>query len=115
MKIKVSSDDGKPAGDPEVLQTGLLAFDFTLSSDNSKLSYTNYVSYSNLWLASIQGDGDAQKVQTKKLTRGTSSFHSPVLSPDGKKVAFVNQQQVFVMPSEGGGSSNEGRGSVTSQ
>ena len=102
MKIKVSSDDGKPAGDPEVLQTGLLAFDFTLSSDNSKLSYTNYVSYSNLWLASIQGDGDAQKVQTKKLTRGTSSFHSPVLSPDGKKVAFVNQQQVFVMPSEGG-------------
>ncbi len=102
MKIMISSSDGMPRDEQEILQTGLHAYGFTLSGENKKLSYTKYQSYSNLWLASVEGERRSQNIQTKKLTRGTSWFNSPALSPDGKNVVFEHLGQIYVMASEGG-------------
>jgi len=103
MKIAVSSTDGTPKGEPEILQTGLNAYGFELSGDNKKLAYTKLLEYSNLWSVTVEGEGKTQKLQTQKLTRGTSYFIWPAFSPDGRNVAFVTHPgQIFVMSSEGG-------------
>lgn len=39
--------------------------------------------------------------ETKQLTSGSGSAHSPRWSPDGKKIAYVTGNQVWVMDSDG--------------
>jgi Tol biopolymer transport system component len=107
MKIKVDPATGTAKGIPVVIQIGLQAGDlFTLSKDNKHCLYTRELSYSNLWLVSYEDKGSTKAVKTKQLTTGTSSFSSPSISPDGKKIAFrmgnPTQGNIFVMPTEGG-------------
>ena len=101
-KIKISAADGRAKGEPEILRTGLQAYGITLSRDNKKLSYTKHVAYANLWHVTRKGKGQAKKIETKKLTSGTFRSGSPRISPNGKKVAFTQQNNIFVMPIEGG-------------
>ncbi len=107
MKIRIDTKTGKVKGTPIPAQTGLQAGSwFTLSRDNKQLLYTRVQSFSNLWLATYEGKGDTKTIKTKQLTTGTSSFASPSISPDGKKIAFSvgepSESNIFVMPIEGG-------------
>jgi serine/threonine protein kinase len=107
MKIKVVSTTGKASGSPQLLQTGLQAGGhFTVSKDNKRLLYTRESRYSNLWLARVEREGEAQSVQKTELTTGTLQIHYPSISPDDKRVAFSvgasPRANIFVMSIEGG-------------
>jgi len=102
-KIDLGSH-GLPRGAPEVLYSRLGASDFSISPDGSKLVYTKKQSYSNLWLATnVQR---AAPVTEQALTRGTTAKTLGRISPDGRRIAFVQEEQgrgdVFVLPIEGG-------------
>jgi Tol biopolymer transport system component len=78
---------------------------FTLSADGSRLAYTRDLKYSNLWLAELSGPGRETAPQIRPLTSGTSSFNDPIISPNGKWVAFATgspYSNIHIMPIEGG-------------
>jgi Tol biopolymer transport system component len=102
MKIKISSSAGTQIGEQQILQNGLHSTGFTISRDTKKLAYTKIENYSNLWSATVVGEGESQQISTAKLTHGTSRHMWPAFSPDGNKISFISQQQVFVMNSDGG-------------
>jgi serine/threonine protein kinase len=107
VKIEVSSTTGKALASSKVVQSGILAgLVFSISSDNRQLLYTRELSYSNLWLVSLDDQGKGSTPHTRKLTTGTSSKYQPAISPDGKHVAYsmadLSSTNIFVMPIEGG-------------
>ena len=94
VKIGISSSDGGVESEPQVINTGLDAFGFSLTKDNKKLIFSRYLINSNLWELKLRKEG--KSFETKKLTSGTIAIKFPALSPDGGKIAFVNHGNVFL-------------------
>jgi len=106
-KIQISPDTGKSTKSESLVLIGLQAGDyFTINGDGKKLLYTREVQYSNLWLATVEGLGKDQKVETKQLTTGTLMNKTPSISPDGSLIAFSRgdgeKGNIYVMPIKGG-------------
>ena len=93
MRIAVISNTATEA--PKVIQTGLLAFGFSITADNRKLCYTKSNNFSNLWRFTFNERKNS--FQSKKLTEGTSLFGMPNISPDGEEVVFVRNGSIFRM------------------
>ena len=85
---------------------------FSLSSQGQQIIYAlqridpvSQKKYSNLWLASAEGDQSAQQ-----FTQGNQVDSTPQISPDGSQVAFFSnrdvkqpgQKQIYLMPLNGG-------------
>jgi Tol biopolymer transport system component len=80
--------------------------DFSLSRDGKRLLYKKGQIHSNLWLVSINVQGQQGIPQTTQLTSGTARKTEPSLSPDGKTVAFAavanGAMNLFKVPVTGG-------------
>ena len=96
MKLRISSITDVKV--PNVIQTGLQAYGFSITRDNKKLCYTKYNSLSNLW--NFIYDDKKNLFKPKKLTEGTDYYGSPAISPDGKKIIFVHKDNIFRMSTE---------------
>ena len=106
-KVPLSRDTGKPLKTAMRVFSGISMGDyFTLSAEGKYFLYTRQSSFSNLWLAKIEGSERSRIVKTQKLTSGTSLHGDPSLSPDGKLIAFSRgsgeTMNIYVMPIEGG-------------
>jgi Tol biopolymer transport system component len=101
LSINPRSGEGK---DPAlVLMSGLeVGSYFTVSMNGTRLAYSRSQTFSNLWLAEFQGPGKGKEMQTRPLTRGTTSYGSLSMSPDGKWIAFSTGRHIYKMPIEGG-------------
>ena len=86
MKLEVSSITADKV--PQVIQTGLLAYGFSITRDNKKLIYTKDNSFSNLW--NFNSDEKKKLFQPKKLTTGTDYYRSPAISHDGNEITFIS-------------------------
>ncbi|WP_433975476.1 LpqB family beta-propeller domain-containing protein [Tunturiibacter lichenicola] len=86
MRLPVSGQLGKPTALVSGLETGGY---LTLSTDGSQLAYTRSQSYSNLWSVELPASGSTAEAREKPLTSGTLSYNEPVISPDGRSVAFT--------------------------
>ena len=103
LKVSIHTKSGEAEGPASVLLSGLQVGEyFTVSTDGTRLAYARSPGYSNLWLAEFQGSD--KKVQIRPLTRGTASFGSLSISPDGKWIAFITgpKPNVYKMAIEGG-------------
>jgi serine/threonine-protein kinase len=110
-KVRVSRENGRPEGRPARLHDQLEMLPhrarfamFSLSADGHKLAYTRDRRFSNLWLITPGPAGsDARRTQ---ITTGTALRWRPVVSPDGRWIAFVERTggagELFRMPIEGG-------------
>ena len=102
-RIRVGRN-GAPGGTPEVLYDRLGTSEFSISADGSMLVYPKRLNYSNLWLATSQRG--SKRFAERQLTRGTTMKTRGRLSPDGRRIAFVQGEgeraDVFVLPIEGG-------------
>ena len=100
VRLSVDARSGKAAGRPSVLWGGIQAGDyFTISADGTRLAYERSQEHSNLLLLDIGSQ------QSEWLTRGTSRFREPALSPDGRWVAFTGGDtgaNIYRLPLEGG-------------
>jgi len=107
MKVAVNPKSGQSENSASTLLSGLQTGNyFTLSADGTRLAYSRSQRYSNLWLAQSQspdkGRHAANSVQTAPLTRGTSSFDSPAISPDGRWIAYVSEGNIYKITMQGG-------------
>jgi eukaryotic-like serine/threonine-protein kinase len=107
LKVAINAKSGQAKDSASVLLSGLQTGGyFTVSTDGTRLAYSRSQDYSNLWLAQFQSPDDGKQsgkeMQTRPLTRGTSRFDSPSFSPDGKWIAFVTEEHIYKMPTQGG-------------
>jgi DNA-binding SARP family transcriptional activator/Tol biopolymer transport system component len=107
-RISVSPQTGQPRGPPRLiddqleifkLSAGPLAFDMT--SNARKIVYARGKAYSNIWLVT-----PGPTPGLVKLTEGTALKWSPIVSPDGKWIAYAEEKggraELFSMPVAGG-------------
>ena len=97
MKVDVSSNISEIKS--KAIQTGLLAYGFSITKDNKKFCYTKYNEFSNLW--AFNYDERKKLFKSKKLTTGTSITEQPMISPDGKDVAFVYKSNINKISTNG--------------
>ncbi len=97
MKIEVSS--GTSDRTPKVIQAGLQAIGFSLTSDNKKLCYTKDNSFSNIWRFIY--NERTNLFQSKKLTTGTSIYRMPMISHNGEGITFIHKDNIFKMSISG--------------
>jgi serine/threonine protein kinase len=104
----IDPKSGEPKGTASALLPGLDTAGgyFTVSADGTRLAYGKGHSYSNLWLAPLRtpgGGASPTELQKRPLTTGTSTLHTPSISPDGKWIAYASAGgHIFKMPIEGG-------------
>ena len=102
-KVPVSPNSLK-VGAPQILQTDLAGSGFSITGDGKKLAYTKTQRHSNLWLATQPRRGAL--FEKAQITRGTTIKSGARFSPDGRLVAFVQQEgdrgDVFVLTAGGG-------------
>lgn len=104
FKIAVDPANGRPAGGPVPLITGLESDGaFALSADGRHLVYARAPFHSNLWLVDLDRAG--QPI-ARELTHGTSHVERPRFSPDGKSVVFnmgdESLSNIYTLPVSGG-------------
>ncbi|RPI72899.1 MAG: serine/threonine-protein kinase [Ignavibacteriales bacterium] len=93
VKINISSE-GDAVGEPKIIVTGLDAYGFSLTQNNKLLTYTKNLNYSNLWKIEYKDKGQVPQLQ--QLTEGRTLIKYPSISPDNKKIAFINNGEVCV-------------------
>ncbi len=95
-KIDLSVDE--TSGKPKVIQTGMQAYGFSISNDCKKLCYTKYTSYNNLW--KFTSTTKEKTYKAERLTAGTSRYESPVISPDGNQLAYIQNGNIYSLETE---------------
>jgi TolB protein len=102
MKLSASS----PGSEPSILVSGLESGkSFTVSADGSRLAYTRFRSWANLWSSALPRSGTTTNVRLKALTSGTVTMSFPSISPDGRWVVFLDEsgahRNIFKMAIDG--------------
>jgi serine/threonine protein kinase len=101
VRLPVDARKGRPTGRPDVLATGLEAWGaagdkrmatLSMSRDGQRVAYTRMVRYGNLNLTTLRATE-----RDRALTNSTTLKGSAVLSPDGKRAAYIE-----VLPGKGG-------------
>ncbi len=114
-RVGVSGSSGAPEGMPVTLIDGLQVArspdavtpsSFTMTADGSRMVYLKSLDQSNLWLLSPRPSDAVGSPWTRQLTRGTALRRGPVVSPDGKWLAYIEESSdgadLYRMPLQGG-------------
>ena len=110
-RVGVSPRTGRRRGVPKQLVTELQAVPgiigllrFSIAQDGRRMVYTRGVRFSNLWRVEAGLPRHAPRMDS--LTSGTALRWSPVVSPDGRWIAFAQDAhgvaELFRMPIDGG-------------
>ncbi|MBK7377953.1 MAG: serine/threonine-protein kinase [Ignavibacteriales bacterium] len=97
--MKIESSQVSSDKESQVVQTGLLAYGFSITSNNKKLCYTKYSVSSNLW--NFIYNGKTNIFNSNKLTAGTNFYSGAVISPNGRDIAFAHKGNIFKMSVDG--------------
>jgi eukaryotic-like serine/threonine-protein kinase len=93
-RVEVDPETGDASTVPEAVLTGLTISHFSLSGDGSTLAYVRTSRRANL---SILAKGE-----TTPLTSGTAEDGSARVSPDGRWVVFVRNDDIYTISVDGG-------------
>jgi Tol biopolymer transport system component/tRNA A-37 threonylcarbamoyl transferase component Bud32 len=93
-RIEVDPAMGEARGPAQSVLTGVPISSFSFSGDATVLAYARTTSRANLWI--VHGD------EATQLTSGTADDEAPRVSPDGRQVAFVRNDDVYTVAVDGG-------------
>jgi eukaryotic-like serine/threonine-protein kinase len=100
------TSDGKAAGAPARISTGLNPSLISLSADGSTLAYSVATYQANVWKAPLPKSGSVSTVGALPVTNERQTIEAFDVSPDGKWLVFDSDregvQQIFRMPLGGG-------------
>jgi Tol biopolymer transport system component len=99
--------DGRPAGEPQRLTTGIDAHSISLSSSGRRLAYSAYRPVSHLWSVAIPADGNSVTAYSgTQLTFDKESIEGIAISRDGRWLAFDSDRRgnfdIWKIPTAGG-------------
>jgi Tol biopolymer transport system component/DNA-binding winged helix-turn-helix (wHTH) protein len=87
---------------PEKVLVGHDATSLAFSSPSQELAYEQVQGNANIWRVDLAG----AKTHTRMLAPATRDQYAPIISPDGRRVAFVSKRsgfdEIWVGDSEGG-------------
>ena len=87
--MKISFKESDHSISTRTLLSGLEAQGaFSISKNGNQLAYNKEFSFSNLWLAVLQGSSGKQQFEAKQLTTGTLTIYNSSFSPDGHRIVF---------------------------
>ena len=85
--VRVGSD-GRAAGAPVRLTTGLGAQSISLSADGSRLAYAPFVSSSNVWSLPLPAHPPVSAAGSEQVTTGDQVIEEPYATRDGKWLMY---------------------------
>jgi len=90
MKIAIDPDTRRGTGDPVTVLSGLHTGeeDFSISGDGSQFLYVQETRYSNLWMATVEGEEGTFSAKKIRLTTGETWKSRAEISPDEGYIAF---------------------------
>lgn len=98
--------DGKPAGPPAGLTTGLNAHSVSVSAQAHRVAYAVYTPRSNIWSIPIPVGGPVSADAARPVTTGNQVIESMSVSPDGQWLHFDSNisgnGDIYRMPVSGG-------------
>ena len=98
--------DGRAAGAPRRITTGLDAHGIALSRDGRRLAYSKYTRDLNVWLVRLSPTTAVNANTATPITQGNQASEIVRLSPDGKWLAYDSDlngnADIFIVPSSGG-------------
>jgi Tol biopolymer transport system component/serine/threonine protein kinase len=104
-RIKVDQSSGQPIGQPQGLITPAeFSAHLTISKDGNKLLYAAIDQRSNIERMDFDPDQGALGSVVQPITRGTTAFNEPDLSPDGNWIVFrtaVSPEDIYISRSDG--------------
>jgi Tol biopolymer transport system component len=86
-KLRVNRRTGKFGGNPRVVQSRIPGLNGNFSSNGSTLAYLS--GNQNTQIAAGQLDLRARRITTRILTSGTAWHETPVISGDGRTIAYI--------------------------
>jgi len=79
---------GTPAGTPDRLTTGADALTMSLSADGTRLAYSSFRTFSNIWSLPIPTTGPVSIREARAVTRGRQTIETVDISADGRWLVF---------------------------
>ncbi len=106
MKVPVNTRTGRPAGAPVLLAAGLPLEEFDVAADGRLMVHDRSRAVGHVWAATLAGIRRGASVAPTQIVGGTGLNARPVISPDGRSVAFIRgdeqRQDLYVVPVAGG-------------
>jgi Tol biopolymer transport system component len=106
MKVHLDQRTGERLGERTLVWSHAPFGEFAVGADGRTLLYAKASPTSRVWAMEIDNRSGATSVRSRQLTSGTARYGNPVISPDGKWVAYGEdegtQRNICVIPFEGG-------------
>jgi Tol biopolymer transport system component len=100
------SDDGRPAGGPLAVTTGIGMRSAVYSPSGSRLAYSRGAKVSNVWRVPILTDRPATWADAEQITKERAYIEFVDVSPSGQQLAVSSDrrgnQDLWVLPAAGG-------------
>ena len=97
---------GKSVGELQRLTTGVEAHGISLSADGTRLAYSNFKTFSNIWSLPVPHTGAVSIATAQSVTTGYQTIEMLDISPDGRFLVFDSDRSgnpdIYRMPSAGG-------------
>ncbi len=86
---------GNPRGSIKQVTTGWNLFDFSLSTDGSKLAYCKEIPLDNIWSLPLKTDQTLKMEDAIQVTAKNQHVHYLAISPDYEWFAFISAGKAF--------------------
>jgi Tol biopolymer transport system component len=99
-------EDGRAAGEPRRISTGLGVHSIAMSAAGQRLAYVTYAARANVWSLPIPARGTTDAGPAKAVTSGNQIIEAMSVSRDGQWLLFDSNQylntEIFRVPIGGG-------------
>lgn len=100
FRLDVDLGSGESRGEPTLVLSGI-GEGLSITRDAGTLVYSRAPGNIHIWAIELEGRRGAFRPRTRQLTSGTRWHGSPDISTDGRSVAFVSDDALFVVPFAG--------------
>jgi serine/threonine-protein kinase len=100
FRLDIDLRSGEARGEPTLVLSGI-GDGLSITQDAGTLVYSRAPGNIHIWGIELEGRRGAFRPRTRQLTSGTQWHGSPDITADGRNVAFVSDDALFVMPFAG--------------